>query len=87
MTQQLPTDIIGYAAAATGAILFFPQAIQIWRTKETKAISLASFAIMAFGTLLWITYGLLTHTMPVVLVNIAILCLSVFIILMKLKYK
>lgn len=38
MDQKTITDLLGYIAAAIGASMFLPQAINIWRTKETKGI-------------------------------------------------
>jgi MtN3 and saliva related transmembrane protein len=87
MDTQTLANIIGYAAATIGAIMFMPQAITIWKTKQTKGVSLMSFSLLAIVSCLWFAYGILMHATPVVLVNAIIAILSVFIIFMKLKYK
>lgn len=87
MDQKIITDSIGYSAAVIGAGMFLPQAVNIWRTKETKSISLLSFSLLTFVSLLWAIYGFLLGAVPVILVNIIIFVLSFFIVFMKLKYK
>lgn len=87
MEQKIITDIIGYIGVVIGASMFVPQAFKVWRTKETKGISLLSFSLLAFVSLLWVTYGFLLNAMPVILVNIIVGILSFFIVYMKLKYK
>lgn len=87
MDQTALIDMVGYAAAVLGIIMFVPQAVQMWRTKETKAVSLMTFLITFVATLLWLTYGFLTQAKPVILVNSVVAILSLFIIYMKLRYK
>lgn len=87
MDQKLLIDTIGYAAAALGIAMFMPQAIQMWRTKETKAVSLMTFLITAVASFLWLAYGFLTQAKPIILVNTVVAALSLLIIYMKLRYK
>lgn len=87
MNTQLLANILGYSAAAIGAVMFLPQAIDVWKTKRTKAISLTSFSLFTFVSILWFCYGLLTHAMPVIIVNAVLTVLNGFIVVMKLKYK
>lgn len=87
MDQKILTDLLGYTAVVVGAGMFLPQAIKLWRTKETKGISLLSFSLLTLVSLLWTIYGLLLGAMPIILVNIIIFILSLFIVFMKLKYK
>ncbi len=87
MNQKLITDIIGYIAAVIGASMFFPQALQLWRTKKTKDISLLSFSLVLLSSILWIAYGFLVEAAPILLVNIIVGMLCVLIIYLKLRYK
>lgn len=87
MDQKIIIDLIGYIAVIIGTSMFAPQAIKIWKTKETKGISLLSFSLLALVSLLWAIYGFLLNAMPVILVNVIVGILSLFIVLMKLKYK
>jgi len=87
MEQKVLIDAVGYAAAALGIAMFVPQAVQMWRTKETKAVSLMTFLITTVAALLWLVYGFLTQAKPVILVNSVVATLCLFIIYMKLRYK
>lgn len=86
MNTVLIAEISGYAGAALGAIMFIPQAYQIWKTKNTKSISLATYIITVIASLAWIIYAQLTNAMPVLIVNLVLITLGIYIILMKLKH-
>ena len=86
MNSAQIASIIGFMAAGLGIVMFLPQAIRVWRTKDTKSISLASFLLLDFSSLLWTTYGLLLGAAPIILVNVVLLILSTFIVAMKIKY-
>jgi MtN3 and saliva related transmembrane protein len=78
--------LIGITAASltTGALL--PQVIKAHTSRHTKDLSLAMFGISALGVFLWITYGLLTASVPVIIANSLTLCLMLYIIYLKVKY-
>lgn len=87
MNTEIIANIIGYAAATLGSAMFMPQAIAVWKTKQTKGISLMSFVMLAIVSCLWFTYGYLLHVMPVMILNAILIILSIYIVMMKLKYK
>lgn len=80
-------DIFGYSAAAIGIFMFMPQAYQVFKTKNTKAISLPTFLLINTSSVLWIVYGVIQGAPPVYIVNIVMVVLNTYIILMKLKYR
>lgn len=80
-------DVVGTAAAIFTTISFIPQVIQVVKTKSTKDISLLMFSLFTLGVTFWLIYGLLTNSLPVILANATVLCLSLTIIAYKLKYK
>lgn len=80
-------DIFGYAAAGIGVVTFLPQAFAIHKTKNTKSISLLTFAFLTVASVCWLVYGSAPIKMPVLIVNTVILALSIYIVAMKLKYK
>ncbi len=80
-------NYFGFAAAGLGIVMFMPQALRIWKTKDTKSISLISFSLFALASLLWTVYGVLMVAPPIIMVNIVLLILNSFIVGMKLKYK
>jgi MtN3 and saliva related transmembrane protein len=85
-TSQI-ANLFGFIAAGIGIIMFIPQAAQIWKTKNTTSISLITFAMIAAGSVCWIIYAILLYAPPVLLVNSIVLMISLYIVMMKLKYK
>lgn len=79
-------NLLGFIAAGIGIVMFIPQALQVWKTKNTKSISAVSFALFGTASLLWTIYGLIMNAPPIIVVNIVIVLLSIFIVLMKLRY-
>lgn len=80
-------DVVGTAAAIFTTISFIPQVIQVVKTKSTKDISLLMFSLFTLGVTFWLIYGFLTDSLPIILANATVLCLSLTIIGYKLKYK
>ena len=78
---------IGFFAAFCTTIAFLPQAVKVWKTKSTKDISLYMFVIFTIGVLSWLVYGIIISDLPIILANAVTLILSLFILILKLKYK
>ena len=79
--------ILGILAGTLTTISFIPQVIKIYRTKDTKDLSLATFTIFSCGVSFWLAYGILVGEWPIILANGITLILSFMIIAMKIKYK
>ena len=79
-------DILGYVSATITTIAFLPQIIKTIETKSAKDVSMGMFVLFTVGVFLWVVYGFLTKTMPVLIANIVIFCLAVTQILLKIKY-
>ena len=66
-------DILAILATVVGVFLGLanvPQALKIFKLKSAKDISLSTYLIMEFGSIVWIFYGLEIKSFPVVLPNI-----------------
>ncbi|MFM1807025.1 MAG: hypothetical protein RL212_1284 [Pseudomonadota bacterium] len=77
--------ILGYTAAVLTTLSFLPQAIRIYRTKNTDAISFWMYSIFSAGVFLWLIYGVLIQAWPVVIANAITLLLSLWILWMKIN--
>ena len=84
--SSFTTDIVGSFAALLTTICWLPQTIQIIKTKETSAISLASQAIFASGVILWLIYGFMILSWPIIVANFITLILLIIIIFLKLRH-
>ena len=80
-------NIIGLLAAFGTTVSFLPQAIKTIRTRDTSGISLSMYSLFTAGTLLWLTYGLLSNSMPVTIANAITFVFASVILVYKLKYK
>jgi len=80
------TTLIGSIAAVCTTGAFVPQVIRVWRLKSAKEISLTTFVAFSLGTFVWLIYGLLIDSVPVILANAATLALSLAMVAMKLNY-
>lgn len=73
---MITIEIIGLIAGflTTGAMI--PQAIQVYRTKQTRDLNLTWLTTLWAGTLLWFVYGLYINSIPLIIFN----ALSLFIV-------
>lgn len=79
-------ETIGFAAAALTSLCWLPQAWRTIRTRDTKAISLWTQILFACGVALWLAYGVLIVSWPVIAANAMTLTLVLAIIAMKLRF-
>jgi len=81
------TTILGILAACGTTVSFLPQAIKTIYTKNTSGISLEMYAIFVIGTLLWLIYGLMIGSWPVIMANATTLVVASVILVYKIIYK
>jgi MtN3 and saliva related transmembrane protein len=78
-------DFIGIVAAILSTASFLPQAVQVLRTRETRAISLMMYSMFATGVALWGVYGLITAQWTILIANGITLVLASTILSMKVR--
>ena len=78
--------ILGLVAATLTTVSFLPQAVQTWKTKKTKDISLPMYATFTLGVFLWLIYGLLLKSLPIIAANVVTLILASCILILKIKH-
>lgn len=78
--------IIGLLAGTCTIISFLPQVIKTAKTKKTKDISLAMYAVLAVGLFMWVIYGVLLNSYPIILANSVSFILAVTILVLKIRY-
>lgn len=79
-------DILGYIAGILVVISLLPQAIQSWKTRLTRDISLSRYVIYVIGLILWIIYAIIIGNGPVAVMNSLGLILAVSILYLKIKH-
>jgi MtN3 and saliva related transmembrane protein len=86
MTQEA-VEWVGLAAGTCTTISFLPQLIAVYKTKSAEDLSYSWLAIFSLGLILWLTYGILLLSAPVILANAVTLTLLVLIIALKMRYE
>lgn len=79
--------IIGLCAGTLCTISFIPQIIKICRQKHARDLSLATFCILTAGLLLWLVYGIIIGSVPIIITNTVMTLLSLVIVILKLTYR
>lgn len=78
---------LGFAASVLTISAFLPQVIKAWKTKLTKDVSSLMFFMLIIGNILWLVYGVLINSLPIVITNILISIFASTILILKIKYK
>ena len=81
------TESVGLVAGLLTTTAFVPQVWKIYRTKSGKDISGRMFSIFSFGIVLWLIYGILLRSLPIILSNAVTLVLSLMILGLKIRYR
>ncbi len=81
-----PTDLIGYGAAFLTTVSFVPQAWLTLRSRNVSGISLGMYTLFTAGVALWLIYGLIQHSWPLVGANAVTLILALTVLIMRLRY-
>ncbi|TAJ77749.1 MAG: hypothetical protein EPO42_09345 [Gallionellaceae bacterium] len=79
-------ELIGGLAAMLTTVAFIPQVWQVWRTRHTKDISLAMYAAFTCGVALWLVYGILLGSWPIIVSNSITVCLAGAVLAMKIRF-
>ena len=80
-------DIVGGIATLCSISSFVPQAWKVIRTRDTSGLSTRMYVLTVVGFSLWLTYGILLGSLPLMAANGVCLALSAFILVMKLLPK
>ena len=79
--------LLGLIAGALTSLSFLPQLIKICRSRSAGDISLVMYVIITTGFVLWLWYGILIFSSPVIVANSIAILISGMIMLLKIKYR
>jgi MtN3 and saliva related transmembrane protein len=86
MISPASIEALGMAAAILTTACWVPQAWRTIRTRETRGISLIAQVLLVTGIGLWLVYGLLIGSWPLILANTVTFGLVAIILTLKLRY-
>jgi MtN3 and saliva related transmembrane protein len=78
-------ELVGTVAGLCSTSSFIPQVLKAWRGGDTAAISKRMYVVTVSAFSLWVVYGLMIASVPLVAFNIASLLLSGSILVLKLR--
>jgi MtN3 and saliva related transmembrane protein len=76
-------SITGFAAGAFCTFAYLPQAIHSFRTRSVRDLSLLMLISLNLGLALWVAYGVMIRSLPIILPNSVTLLLSAPLLVMK----
>ena len=79
-------EIVGFTAGLFIAISSVPQVLKSWKTKSTGDLSWGWLCTMVAGTSLWVAYGIIVSSLPIIASNAVSDILILIVCLMKLRY-
>lgn len=80
------TEWVGAVAAILTTASFVPQAWLTWRTRDVSGISLGMYSVFTTGVALWLIYGVLLGSWPIIVANAITLALALSILVMRIRY-
>ncbi len=80
------SELIGSLAAILTTVSFIPQVLQVWKTQHTHDISLGMYIAFTSGVALWLLYGILISSWPVIIANAITVCLAGAVLIMKIRF-
>ncbi|MFB0935796.1 MAG: SemiSWEET transporter [Propionivibrio sp.] len=84
--MMILTEWIGYFAAILTTVSFVPQVWQICKTRHTQDISLRMYILFTTGVGMWLVYGFLLASWPIIAANTVTLVLAGAVLFLKLRH-
>lgn len=78
-------EYLGFLAGALTTAAFIPQVWKSVRTRSVNDLSIGMLLLFNCGVALWIVYGWLLESPPVIVANVATLLLNIPLLVLKLK--
>ena len=80
------TTIVGFIAGLVTTSATLPQVWKTFRNKSGEGLSFRMLLTLAIGLGLWIVYGIMSKSLPLIVTNTIVLLLILLLIGMKLKF-
>ena len=79
-------EYFGYFAGFLTVTSFLPQVIRTWRTHQVRDLHLGMFTLLVTASTLWVIYGVIIRSWPVILTNVGMVVLNGSLAIAKLKF-
>jgi len=85
MMTDSTIGLLGILAGVCMTGSFVPQVVKAWRDGETNAISTRMYVIISVAFVLWLGYGVMIGSWPMIVFNVLNLALAGMILVLKLR--
>jgi MtN3 and saliva related transmembrane protein len=79
-------DLLGISAGVLTAASRVPQIVKTWKTRSAGGLSLTMYAMLCTGFLLWLTYGIMTSSVPIILSNVVSLGFNAVLLAFRFRF-
>ena len=80
------TTIVGFIAGLVTTAANLPQVWKTYRNKSGEGLSFRMLLMLGIGVGLWLVYGIMSKSLPLIVTNAVVLLLILLLIGMKLKF-
>ncbi len=84
LAEALP-DLVGHVAGFLSSASFAPQLLKAWREPDPRALSARTYGVAVAAFALWIVYGALIGSWPIMIFNVVSLTLAGAILALRLR--
>ena len=84
--STLFVNAVGTLAALCSMSSFLPQVFKIVRERDASSVSLRMYVVTVTGFSLWLAYGVMLKSWPLMASNVVSLLLSGAVLALKLRY-
>ncbi|KGA92774.1 hypothetical protein LptCag_0509 [Leptospirillum ferriphilum] len=81
-----PANMIGFLAGALTTVSFLPQIVKVLKTRDTRSLSVSMYGLFTLGVFLWLVYGWIVHSPPVIFYNAMTFLLSAALLAAKIRW-
>lgn len=81
-----PVNLVGTLAALCSMASFAPQILKLLAERDATSVSLRTYVVTVTGFGLWIAYGVMSGSWPVIASNGVCLAMSGVILALKVKF-
>jgi MtN3 and saliva related transmembrane protein len=74
-------ELLGFVAAFLTTVAFIPQVVKVYKTNKTSDLSLLTFSMFTSGMFLWMIYGFMIESYPVIMANVLTFIFALYILL------
>lgn len=75
--------VLSWIGTCLTGITLIPQSYKVFKTKDTKAISLLMMLIIILASIIWIIYAILSYQIAIIVTNSMVLVSAIFILSFK----